>query len=111
MRLLQIRGLSTLLYIYVAEVISYVTLCWLRDCTGCRPTAARLSSGSLADFLTRKDLADFLLEALLDFLAVRFAYAVYNILSYLNIKTCHIKGLLVHVVEVISYVPLCWLLG
>jgi hypothetical protein len=26
-------------------------------------TAARLSSGSLADFLARKDLADFLLEA------------------------------------------------
>jgi hypothetical protein len=30
-----------------------------------RPTAARVSSGSLADFLARKDLADFLLEALL----------------------------------------------
>ncbi len=28
-----------------------------------RPTAARLSSGSLADFLARKDLADFLVEA------------------------------------------------
>jgi hypothetical protein len=27
-----------------------------------RPTAARLSSGSVADFLTRKDLADLLLE-------------------------------------------------
>ncbi len=29
-----------------------------------RPSAAWLSSGSLADFLARKDLADFLLEAL-----------------------------------------------
>jgi hypothetical protein len=36
----------------------------------------------LADFLARKDLADILLEALLDFLAVGFAYSVYNILSY-----------------------------
>ncbi len=50
-----------------------------------RPTAARLSSGSLADFLARKYLADFLLEALLDFLAVGFAYTVCNILSYHNI--------------------------
>ncbi len=50
-----------------------------------RPTAARLSSGSLADFLARKDLADFLLEALLDFLAVGFSYTVCNILSYHNI--------------------------
>ncbi len=50
-----------------------------------RPAAARLRSGSLADFLTRKDLADFLLEALLDFLAVGFASSVYNILSYLLI--------------------------
>jgi hypothetical protein len=51
-----------------------------------RPTAARLSSGSLADFLGRKDLADFLLEALLDFLAVGFAYSVYNILSKQSCK-------------------------
>ncbi len=32
-----------------------------------KPTAARLSSVSVADFFARKDLADFLLEALLDF--------------------------------------------
>jgi hypothetical protein len=69
--------------VYVVEVISYVTLCWLRDCYRLH---AYCCSGSLADFLTRKDLADFLLEALLDFLAVSFAYAVCNILSYLNIK-------------------------
>jgi hypothetical protein len=62
--------------VYAAEVISYVGC---EIVTGCRPTAARLSSGSLADFLTRKDLADFLLEALLDFLAVGFAYDVHNI--------------------------------
>jgi hypothetical protein len=35
-------------------------------------TAARLSSVSLADFFARKDLADFLLEALLDFSRRRF---------------------------------------
>jgi hypothetical protein len=40
----------------------------------------------LADFLARKDfLADFLLEALLDFLAVGFAFSVCNIFSYPNI--------------------------
>ena len=48
-------------------------------------TAARLSSVSLADFVARKDLADFLLDTLLDFLAVGFAYSVGNILSCLNI--------------------------
>ncbi len=49
------------------------------------PTASRLSSVNLADFLARKDLADFLLEALLDFLADGFAHSVCNISSYLNI--------------------------
>ena len=49
-----------------------------------RPTAARLSSGSLADFLARKDLADFLLEALLEFLANSFTHSVCNIFSYLK---------------------------
>jgi hypothetical protein len=47
-------------------------------------TAARLSSGSLAGFLARKELADFLFEALLDFLTVGFTYSVRNILSYLK---------------------------
>ncbi len=50
------------------------------------PRPARLSSVSLADFFARKDLADFLLEALLDFLAIDLAHSVFNILSYLNIK-------------------------
>jgi hypothetical protein len=49
------------------------------------PTAARLSSGSLADFLARKIWQIFFLNLLLDFLAVGFAYSVNNILSYLNI--------------------------
>jgi hypothetical protein len=40
----------------------------------------------LADFLARKDLADFLHEVLLDFLAYGFAHSVTNILSFLNIK-------------------------
>ncbi len=48
-------------------------------------TAARLSSLSLADFFARKDLADFLLEALLDFFANGFAHSVCNNLAYLNI--------------------------
>ncbi len=48
------------------------------------PTASRLSSVDLADFLARKDLADFLLEALLDFLAYGFAHSVCNIFSYLK---------------------------
>jgi hypothetical protein len=47
-------------------------------------TAARMTSGSLADFLARKELADFLSEALLDFLAVGLTYSVCNILSYLK---------------------------
>ncbi len=37
-----------------------------------RPTAARLSSGSLADCLARKELADFLLEAIARFFRRRF---------------------------------------
>jgi hypothetical protein len=48
-------------------------------------TAARLSSDSLADFLAKKELADFLFEALLDFLAVGFTYSVCNILLYFYI--------------------------
>jgi hypothetical protein len=48
-----------------------------------RPTASRLSSVDLADFLARKDLTDFLHEVLLDFLAYNFAHSVNNILSYL----------------------------
>ncbi len=36
------------------------------------PNAARLSSGRLADFLARKDLADFLLEAFTRFSRRRF---------------------------------------
>jgi hypothetical protein len=40
-----------------------------------RPT--RLSSVKLADYFARKDLADFLLEALLDFLAYGFAHSVF----------------------------------
>ncbi len=66
--------------------------------TRTRLTAARLSSVSLADFVARKDLADFLLEALLDFLAVGFAYSVCNILPYLyitnlpiNISKCSVQ--------------------
>jgi hypothetical protein len=51
----------------------------------CYPTAARLSSVSLADFFARQDFADFLIEALLDFLAVGFVHSVCNILSYLNV--------------------------
>jgi hypothetical protein len=46
-----------------------------------KPTAARLSSVSLADFFARKDLADFLLEALLDFLAVGSSFYRINKLS------------------------------
>jgi hypothetical protein len=41
-----------------------------------RPTASRLSPVDLADFLARKDLADFLHEVLLDFLAYSFAHSV-----------------------------------
>jgi hypothetical protein len=48
-------------------------------------TVSRLSLVYLADFLARKDLADFLHEGLLDFLAYGFAHFVNNILSYLNI--------------------------
>jgi hypothetical protein len=50
-----------------------------------RPNAARQSYVSLADFFAIKDLADFLLEALLDFFANDFAHSVCHILSYLNI--------------------------
>ncbi len=61
------------------------------------PTAARLSSGSLADFLARKDLADFLLEAFARFSRRwGFACSVNNILSYLNITNlpiCAVVGL------------------
>jgi hypothetical protein len=39
----------------------------------------------LADFLASKDLADFLHEVLLDFLAYVFAHSVNNILSYFTI--------------------------
>ncbi len=49
-----------------------------------RPIASRRSSVNLADFLFRKDLADFLHEVLLDFLAYGFAHSVNNILSYLK---------------------------
>jgi hypothetical protein len=49
------------------------------------PTATRLSFASLAGFFARRDLADFLLDVLLDFLANGFAHSVCNILSYLNI--------------------------
>jgi hypothetical protein len=41
-----------------------------------RPTASRLSPVDLADFLARKDLAYFLHEVLLDFLAYSFAHSV-----------------------------------
>ncbi len=47
-------------------------------------TDARLSSVSLADFFAREDLADFILEVLLDFLGVGFTHSVCNILSYLK---------------------------
>ncbi len=47
-------------------------------------TTSCASSANLADFFARKDLADFLLEALLDFLANGFAHSVCNILSYLK---------------------------
>jgi hypothetical protein len=58
-------------------------------------TVDRLSSVSLADLFARKDLADFLLEALLDFLAIVFEHFMCNILSYLNIKNLPIiKSLL-----------------
>ncbi len=40
----------------------------------------------MADFLARKDLADFYMKFLLDFLAYGFAHSVNNILSYLNIR-------------------------
>ena len=46
-----------------------------------KPTASRLSSVNLADFLARIDLADFLLEALLEFLANDFAYSLCNIFA------------------------------
>jgi hypothetical protein len=46
--------------------------------------ASRLSSVNLADFLARRDLADFLHEVLLDFLEYSFAHSVNNILSYLK---------------------------
>ncbi len=47
-----------------------------RSMKALRPTAAQLSSVSLADFLASKDLADFFcLNTLLDFLAVGFAYS------------------------------------
>ncbi len=49
-------------------------------------TVDRLSSVSLADLFARKDLADFVLEALLDFLAICFEHSMCNILSYLNIS-------------------------
>ncbi len=52
--------------------------------TDTRPTASRLSPVDLAVFLARKDLADFVHEVLLDFLAYSFAHSVNNILSYLN---------------------------
>jgi hypothetical protein len=48
-------------------------------------TVSRLSLVYLADFLARKDLADFLHKVLLDFLAYGFAHSVNNILSYLNL--------------------------
>ena len=41
-----------------------------------KPTASRLSSVNLADFLARRDLADFLHEVLLDFLVYSFAHSV-----------------------------------
>jgi hypothetical protein len=57
-------------------------------------TAARLSSVSLADFFAKKDLADFLLEGLLDFPANGFAHSVCNILSYLNITNLPMYSIL-----------------
>ncbi len=61
-------------------------ICLIKNCHMCLlPTAARLSSVSLAAFFVRQDLADCLLEALLDFLANGFAHSMCNILSYLNI--------------------------
>jgi|LakMenEpi03Aug12_release.lakeMendotaPanAssembly.Ray.scaffolds.fasta_scaffold282158_1 hypothetical protein len=48
-------------------------------------------SGSLADLLAKKDLADFCLKLLQDFLAVGFAYSVNDILSYLNITNLPIN--------------------
>jgi hypothetical protein len=56
-----------------------------------RPTASRLNPVDLADFLARKDLADFLHEVLLDFLAYSFAHSVNNILSYLKKTNLPIK--------------------
>jgi hypothetical protein len=53
-----------------------------------RPTASRLSSVNLADFLARKDLADFSHEVLLDFLVYGFVHSVNNILSY---QTCQFE--------------------
>jgi hypothetical protein len=50
-----------------------------------RATASRLSPIDLADILTRKDLADFFHEVLLDFLTYSFAHSVNNILWNLNI--------------------------
>ncbi len=54
--LIQQHTLVTAACIIWDTVIPFVSI-------SARPTAARLSSGSLADFLARKDLADFLLEA------------------------------------------------
>ncbi len=59
----------------------------------------------MADFFARKDLADFFLEALLDFFAVGFAYSVSNILSYLNIT--HLPNILPFCMELLANHYVC----
>jgi hypothetical protein len=82
-----------------AESLPATSTMGLRQCRGSdmSPASCRLqhkTNGSsikaesfvnLADFFARKGLADFLFEALLDFLANGFTHSVCNILSYFNI--------------------------
>ncbi len=60
--------------------------------TDTRPAASRLCPVDLADFLVRKDLADFLHEVLLDFLAYSFAHSVNNIFMYRRPILCTLYG-------------------
>jgi hypothetical protein len=65
-----------------------------------RPILLTKLTVSLANFWARKDLANFLLEAL-DFLVVGFAYSVNNMLSYLNITNLPILYYTIHMYVIV----------
>jgi hypothetical protein len=69
-------------------------------------TTSCASSANLADFFARKDLPDYLLEALPDFLSNGFAHSVCNILSYLNITNLPILFWNLSIFTVVHFVSI-----